>query len=119
MDDINEIIREVLRPLGITRNYRGYPQVVCAVALAMEDETRLTEVTKRLYPVTAERTGSKPENVERNLRTAISCAWRTNPPLLEQMAKFQMLAPPSASQFLDIIATYILRDLLGSPYVKR
>ena len=119
MDDIYPIIREVLRPLGITRNYRGYHQFIQAVALVLEDEIRLTDVEKQVYAVVAKQTHSKPENVERNLRTAISCAWRTNPPLLEQMAKFQMLAPPSASQFLDIIATYILRDLLGSPYVKR
>ena len=118
MDDIDEIIREVLRPLGITRNYRGYPQVVCAVALAMEDETRLAEVTKTLYPVAAERTGSKSETVERNLRTAVLRAWRVNRALLDQMAKYHLMAPPCVSGFIDIVATYIQRDLLGPASAK-
>ena len=93
-------------------------RVLCAVALAMEDETRLTEVTKRLYPVTAERTGSKPENVERNLRTAVLRAWRVNRPLLDQMAKYHLMAPPCVSGFIDIVATYIQRDLLGPASAK-
>ena len=118
MDECNTVIREVLRPLGITRNYRGYPQMILAVTLVLEDEMRLTEVKKQIYAAVAKQIHSKPENVERNLRTTISRAWRTNRPLLEQMAKFQMLAPPSTSQFLDILATYIQRDFPGSPFVK-
>ena len=35
---MDTIIRETLRPFGITRNYRGYPQTVRAIALVLEDE---------------------------------------------------------------------------------
>lgn len=44
---MDTIIRETLRPFGITRNYRGYPQTVRAIALVLEDESRLLNVTKR------------------------------------------------------------------------
>ena len=41
---MDTIIRETLRPFGITRNYRGYPQTVRAIALVLEDESRLLNV---------------------------------------------------------------------------
>ena len=118
MDDIYTIIREVLRPLGITRNYRGYHQLIQAVALVLEDEIRLTDVEKQVYAVVAKQTHSKPENVERNLRTAVLRAWRVNRALLDQMAKYHLMAPPCVSGFIDIVATYIQRDLLGPASAK-
>ena len=46
---MDTIIRETLRPFGITRNYRGYPQTVRAIALVLEDESRLLNVTEEIY----------------------------------------------------------------------
>ena len=48
---MDTIIRETLRPFGITRNYRGYPQTVRAIALVLEDESRLLNVTEEIYEV--------------------------------------------------------------------
>ena len=108
------IIRETLRPFGITRNYRGYPQAVRAIALVLEDESRLLHITEDVYTVVARQTLCKPSNVERNIRTVILCAWHTNRPLLVRMAGFSLPAPPSSAQFIDIIASYIQREFLSS-----
>ena len=51
---MDTIIRETLRPFGITRNYRGYPQTVRAIALVLEDESRLLNVTEEIYEVVKE-----------------------------------------------------------------
>ena len=106
---MDTIIRETLRPFGITRNYRGYPQTVRAIALVLEDESRL------LNEVVALQTRCHPSNVERNIRTVVLCAWHTNRPLLVKMAGFTLTAPPRASQFIDIIASYIQREVLSDP----
>lgn len=103
---MDTIIRETLRPFGITRNYRGYPQTVRAIALVLEDESRLLNVTEEIYEVVALQTRCHPSNVERNIRTVVLCAWHTNRPLLVKMAGFTLTAPPRASQFIDIIASY-------------
>lgn len=92
--------RETLRPFGITRNYRGYPQTVRAIALVLEDESRLLNVTEEIYEVVALQTRCHPSNVERNIRTVVLCAWHTNRPLLVKMAGFTLTAPPRASQLL-------------------
>ena len=76
---MDTIIRETLRPFGITRNYRGYPQTVRAIALVLEDESRLLNVTEEIYEVVALQTRCHP------------------------------------SQFIDIIASYIQREVLSDP----
>ena len=48
-------IQDVLRVLGIGKRFIGYAIIAQAVPLAVEDETRLYCVSKRLYPLVAER----------------------------------------------------------------
>ena len=111
---MDTIIRETLRPFGITRNYRGYPQTVKAIALVIEDESRLLHVTAEVYEVVAKQIPCNLSNVERNIRTVIICAWRTNRSLLIEMAGFTLLSPPCVSQFLDIVASHIQRKYLSN-----
>ena len=92
-----------------------YPQTVRAIALVLEDESRLLNVTEEIYEVVALQTRCHPSNVERNIRTVVLCAWHTNRPLLVKMAGFTLTAPPRASQFIDIIASYIQREVLSDP----
>ena len=86
-----------------------------AIALVLEDESRLLNVTEEIYEVVALQTRCHPSNVERNIRTVVLCAWHTNRPLLVKMAGFTLTAPPRASQFIDIIASYIQREVLSDP----
>lgn len=102
-------------PLWHYAHYRGYPQTVRAIALVLEDESRLLNVTEEIYEVVALQTRCHPSNVERNIRTVVLCAWHTNRPLLVKMAGFTLTAPPRASQFIDIIASYIQREVLSDP----
>ena len=51
-----------------------------------------------------------PLTVERNLRTVVSRAWQVNPDLLCRMAGYPLTAAPTASEFIEIIASYIIRS---------
>lgn len=51
------LIHEELQALGITPNYKGYQQAVCAIQLALEEESRLRNVTKEIYWVVADAMG--------------------------------------------------------------
>ena len=108
---MNELIREVLRSFGITRNYRGYSQMALAIELVLEDESRLLHVTEQIYQAVADRSNCDRCNVERNLRTIVLHAWQINQPLMTKMAKFALDGPPSASKFIDIVAAYIQREM--------
>ena len=48
--------------------------------------------------------------VERNIRTAVSRAWKINRPLLCDMAGYPLACTPAASEFIEIAASYILRS---------
>ena len=106
---------DMLCRLGATANYRGFSYTAYAVLLCVQQQDRLLLVTKWLYPDVAKRYGTNWKAVERNIRTVVLCAWHTNRPLLVKMAGFTLTAPPRASQFIDIIASYIQREVLSDP----
>ena len=102
-------IQNVLRSFGITRCYKGFKRTVFAVALAASEEERLEAVTKEIYMETASYFNCKWTAVERNIRTAVARAWKVNPALLCDMAGYPLACTPTASEFIEIIANYIIR----------
>ena len=103
-------IKETLRALGITTNYYGFYRTISAVELVLEDSERLQSVTREIYWVIAAKCGCKRSAVERNIRTVIQRAWRVNPKRLIVMAGYPLSEPPTASEFIEIIANYIERN---------
>ncbi len=102
-------IQETLHLLGITRCYKGFKHTEFSVALAVSGEDRLEAVTKEIYMETASHFNCKWTAVERNIRTAAARAWKVNRPLLCKMAGYPLTSTPTASEFIEIIASYILR----------
>ena len=104
-----EHVAESLHRLGILRTYLGHRAVLAAVQLALEDESRLHQVTKGIYMEAARRCGQNWSAVERNIRTAARRAWEANPRYLEQLTGYPMNRPPSASELIEILATDAMR----------
>lgn len=102
-------IQDVLRPFGITRCYKGYKHTSYAIYLAVTENERLEAVTKEIYMETAQHFGCKWTAVERNIRTTVSRAWQVNPALLCQMAGYPLSSAPTASEFIEIVSSYIIR----------
>lgn len=109
IDNQMEHVAEALRRLGILRTYLGHRAVLAAVQLALEDESRLHQVTKGIYMEAARRCGQSWSAVERNIRTAARRAWEANPRYLELLAGYPMDRPPSASELIEILATDAMR----------
>lgn len=103
-------VSDSLRRLGILRTYRGYQAVMDSVRLVLEDNTRLNLVTKGVYMEAASACGRRWGAVERNIRTVVRRAWETNPAYLEELAGYPLDGPPTASEFIDILATDALRN---------
>lgn len=111
-------IQKTLRLFGITRCYIGSKHVEFAVALAVSEEDRLEAVTKESYMETASHFRCKWTAVERNIRTAVARAWRVNPALLCKMAGYPLTCTPTASEFIEIITSYILRSSQPQSYLR-
>lgn len=105
--NVTQTIESTLRELGIGSNYIAQQRTVVAIRLALEDEDRLLYVTKEIYYPAGEICGCKWTAVERNIRTVVQRVWRINPSGLAQMAGYPLLEPPTASDFVEILAHYI------------
>lgn len=96
-------IQNLLYSIGLTANYAGYRQLKVALEIAAQEPESLCLVTKWLYPETARRCGTNWKAVERNIRTALHCTWKTARHTLEQMAGCPLDTMPKPAQFLAIL----------------
>ncbi len=108
---MDKIIDETLRSLAIAGYYRGYRQTVIALKLILQDEDCLYSVSEKVYAEVAAQCGCNHHCVERNLRTVIARAWHQHPERLQKMARYKLTAEPTASEFLDILASHVRRQL--------
>lgn len=103
-DDHMQEIQLLLRRLGVSAGYNGFPQTAYAVQLSITDPNRLHLITKLLYPAVAGRYGTTWTAVERNIRTVTTAAWNHDPLLLEELAGARLSRRPTNSQFLSILS---------------
>ena len=106
-------IQNQLHHLGIPANYIGYYLMTAAVELALEDESRLLNITKEIYQPVASRYNCRHHTVERNIRTLIYRTWHMCPQRLIDMAGYPLQAPPTVSEFIDIFVAHIEKNYMN------
>lgn len=102
-------IEKLLLSLGIGHQYYGHRMLAAAVQLAIQDENSMLCLKSGILLPLAALYSCSWHCIERNLRTAIRRAWRRNAPLLIQIASCPLPDMPTVSEFIDILASYILR----------
>lgn len=68
-------IVELLGEIGVPTHYKGFAYLKTAIALAVEDESLLSQLTSRLYPLVARGHKVSAIHVERSIRHAIEVTW--------------------------------------------
>ncbi len=100
------IDQELLR-LGAPTGRLGYVQMAIALELIMQEE-QVTSTTRVLYPKVAERCGTKPARIERNVREEIKAIWNYgNQKRLDQLFINRGKYPPGNKEFLYTVARYL------------
>ena len=94
----------LLRRMGVTPNYTGFHQAARAACEAARRPELMLTLSKWLYPLVAREMNTTGAAVERNIRTVILRAWRQNPELLRQCARFPLNKRPTCGEFLDMLA---------------
>ena len=69
------LVTDIIKKIGIPANLKGYRYVRCGVLECLSDRSLLDSITKRLYPIIADKFVTTPARVERAIRTAIETAW--------------------------------------------
>ena len=104
---------QLLRSLGATGKLAGFRCTVYMIERIQENPEQLQLITKRLYRETGKKFGVSAASVERNLRTLIHFCWsRTDHSFLAHIAGTDLRTPPTNSEFLDMLASY-LREMGG------
>lgn len=103
----------ILQNLGVSPNYKGFFQMATALQLCMEEPSRLTLVTKQLYPDVARRYDTKWQSVERNMRTVTDVIWMDNRSRLETMTRYKLLCKPCTRQLLSILLNYMMPNRMA------
>lgn len=101
-------IREMLRSLGIGRQYQGYAAIVAAMNLLLENEERLVCIKQGVLCPVGEMLECDWRTVERNIRTVIQRAWNVKPDQVQAMMGYAMDRPPTLTEFLDMMVEYII-----------
>lgn len=98
----------LLRSLGATGKLAGFRCTAYMIERIQDNPEQLQLITKRLYKETGKRFSVSAVSVERNLRTLIRLCWkRTDHSFLEHIAGTTLKNPPTNSEFLDILASYL------------
>ena len=101
-----KIDQELLK-LGAPTGRLGYVQMAIALELIMQEE-QVTSTTRVLYPKVAERCGTKPARIERNVREEIKAIWNFgNQKRLDQLFINRGKYPPGNKEFLYTVARYL------------
>ena len=104
---VNARIDQELLRLGAPTGRLGYVQMAIAIELIMQEE-QVTSTTRVLYPKVAERCGTKPARIERNVREEIKAIWNYgNQKRLDQLFINRGKYPPGNKEFLYTVARYL------------
>lgn len=73
--DIEIIVTDIIHRLGVPAHIKGYHYLRTAILEAAHNLQLMDCITKRLYPLVAEKYDTTPSRVERAIRHAIEIAW--------------------------------------------
>lgn len=107
--DPYDFITSLLVQLGIRTSQQGFRFLRRGILLMMADPTQ--QLTKILYPAIAAEFDTTKENVEKSLRTSVTCAWRSR---RDEVWRFYFppapngqIPKPTAGQFLKRLADVV------------
>lgn len=103
---LKEIERH-LRCLGISRNYKGFSRFAYAVALVLDNESRLEAVVKEVYMPVGEFCGCSWSAVERSIRVVCSHVWYEGCDQIYEATGIRFKRYPTPSELLDTVSVYI------------
>ena len=101
-----QLLEQTIQSLGINKCYKGYRQLIISIELALDNETRLLNITKEIYYPAADLCNCNICNIERNIRTIINRAWNINSKRLSEIAGYTLISSSSVSEFISILVAY-------------
>ena len=101
-------VLKLLHDLGVYSHYKGYRYLAKALDLLVKDDSlslnSILLVVSQEYHISSQK-------VRRNIRTILESCWhKGNRAKLVEIAGMPLEVCPTLSEFLDILATYLIRE---------
>lgn len=115
MQALDEKISKIFISIGIPAHIKGYQYLRYAIKQVMDEPTLINNITKKLYPLVAEKFDSSPSKVERAIRHSIDVAWSRGK--IENINKlfgfkvYNVNDKPTNGEFVALVADKLLHDL--------
>lgn len=112
-------VSNILKSFGISANVNGYRFLRDGIIYSVEHNEAVTCITKRIYPVIAEKYGTTAACVERSIRSALESAWRK----ADSGIIFDIFGnslggdKPTNSEFIAVVADKVRLDMKKSKYI--
>ncbi|MBO5973967.1 MAG: sporulation transcription factor Spo0A [Clostridia bacterium] len=104
-------VTNIMHRIGVPAHITGYHFLRAAILIAVNDDNKLTSVTKVLYPEVAKQFNTSASRVERAMRHAVEVAWDRGD--VEVLSGFfgytvnSQKGKPTNSEFISLIADHI------------
>lgn len=112
MNKTQQKIRNSLTDARISKSYKGYPFLEYSIYLVVEDEERLCHIFDEVYAVVAEKYGTTPFVVEKNIRTIRDAFWQNNGfDFFKNKYGIICYERPYPRELIEIFADYVEKQL--------
>ena len=98
----------LIRKLGANSKYKGYFFTAEAIRMTMAYQEKPLRITKDIYFIIVIKYISTPTNLEHDIRTLVNVCWEGYRILLEEIAGYSLNYKPTNSEFIDMLAYYLL-----------
>jgi len=113
--EIETMVTNVIREIGIPANIKGYRYLRTAITMAIKDMGLIDKITTRLYPEVAKLHNTTASRVERAIRHAIEVACdRSDYSVFQKWFGYTISpskAKPTNSEFVAVIADNLIMEL--------
>lgn len=101
--DLEVVVTQYLKALGVPAKYRGYQYCRSAIIMLIRDTKLAHKITTKLYPQIADIYFTKPSCVERDIRCVIKKSLnRGNPQLIKRIFGFEHYEPSNSELLVGV-----------------
>ncbi|MDR3022018.1 MAG: sporulation transcription factor Spo0A [Clostridiales bacterium] len=113
---LEEKITNIFITVGIPAHIKGYKFLREAIKLAIDNPSIVNSITKKLYPVIADKFSTSASKVERSIRHAIEVAWNKgrieNINTLFGVKVYSNKDRPTNGEFIALVADKMLLEVI-------
>lgn len=103
--NLKSLIACELNAIGVPSHIKGYDYLIDAVSLAILNHDILKSVITKMYPQIAEKHGTSPGSVERDIRHAVGNTWKcADDEIIEKFAVDETRKKPANGKFIAALA---------------